>query len=337
MRAPSDRPTPESLGPAMTENSRRLKITPTAQRRFGVDDVIEVSGLRKAYGSVVAVEDVSFTVRPGEIFGILGPNGAGKTTAVESVAGLRRPDAGTIRVLGLDPARDGRRLRQRLGVQLQHATLPDRLKVWEALELFASFYRAPADWRLLIEQWDLTEKRNASFASLSGGQCQRLFIALALVGDPDVVILDELTSGLDPQARLATWDLIRAVRDAGTTVVLVTHFMDEAERLCDRLAIIDEGRVVAHGSPRELIDGLGAQSSVRFTANGSELGFLDAVAGVSRVVREGHEAVVHGRGPILARVVGALAEHDIDPVDLRAEQPSLEDVFLAITGRQLRD
>jgi len=218
-----------------------------------MDDVIEVSGLRKTYGSLVAVDDLSFSIRAGEIFGVLGPNGAGKTTTVESIAGLRRPDAGTVRVLGLDPVADGPTLRQRLGVQLQQATLPDRLKVWEALELFASLYEAPADWRRLIEQWDLTEKRNATFASLSGGQRQRLFIALALVGDPEVVILDELTSGLDPQARRDTWEMIRAVRDAGTTVVLVTHFMDEAERLCDRLAIIDGGRIVAQGPPRDLI------------------------------------------------------------------------------------
>jgi ABC-2 type transport system ATP-binding protein len=302
-----------------------------------VDNVIEVSGLRKTYGSLVAVDDVSFSVRRGEIFGILGPNGAGKTTTVESIAGLRRPDAGTVRVLGLDPERGGRQLRQRLGVQLQQATLPERLKVWEALELFASFYKAPADWRRLLGQWDLTEKRNASFADLSGGQRQRLFIALALVGDPEVVMLDELTSGLDPQARRATWELVRAVRDAGTTVVLVTHFMDEAERLCDRLAVLDEGRIVAQGSPQDLIAGLEVEPRVRFTANASELVFLEAVAGVSRVTREGSDAVVYGRGPILARVASALDEHDIDPLDLRAEQPSLEDVFMALTGKQLRD
>ncbi len=302
-----------------------------------MDDVIEVRGLRKSYGSVVAVDDVSFSVRRGEIFGILGPNGAGKTTTVESVAGLRQPDAGTVRVLGLDPERDGRRLRQRLGVQLQQATLPERLKVGEALQLFASFYEAPADWRRLLEEWDLTGKRDAYFASLSGGQRQRLFIALALVGDPEVVILDELTSGLDPQARRATWELVRAVRDAGKTVVLVTHFMDEAERLCDRLAVIDEGRIVAQGSPRQLIDGLAVEPRVRFAADGLDLDFLDHVAGVSRVTRDGVDAVVHGRGPILARVAGALAERQIDPRDLRTERPSLEDVFLALTGKRLRD
>ncbi len=303
----------------------------------GMEDVIEVTGLRKAYGSVVAVDDVSLSVRRGEIFGILGPNGAGKTTTVESIAGLRRPDAGTVRVLGLDPQVDGRRLRQRLGVQLQQATLPERLKVGEALQLFASFYEAPADWRRLLEQWGLAEKRNATFAGLSGGQRQRLFIALALVGDPEVVILDELTSGLDPQARRATWELIRAVRDTGTTVVLVTHFMDEAERLCDRLAVIDKGRVVAQGSPRDLIAGLGVRTRVRFSANGSDLGFLDAVPDVSEVTREGREVVVHGRGPILARVAAALAEHGIEPPDIRTEQASLEDVFLALTGRHVRD
>jgi len=258
-------PRRESLATAMAQSAPRRTLTV-------MDNVIEVSGLRKTYGSLVAVQDVSFSVRRGEIFGVLGPNGAGKTTTVESIAGLRRPNAGAIRVLGLDPERDGRQLRQRLGVQLQQATLPDRLKVWEALELFASFYQAPADWRRLVEEWDLTEKENASFASLSGGQRQRLFIALALVGDPEVVILDELTSGLDPQARRATWELVRAVRDAGTTVVLVTHFMDEAERLCDRLAIIDEGRIVASGSPRDLIDGIGVEPHVRFTAHGSDLG-----------------------------------------------------------------
>ena len=205
-----------------------------------MDNVIEVSGLRKAYGSLVAVEDVSFSVRRGEIFGILGPNGAGKTTTVESIAGLRRPDAGTIRVLGLDPERDGRQLRQRLGVQLQQATLPERLKVWEALELFASFYKAPADWRRLLGQWDLTEKRNASFADLSGGQRQRLFIALALVGDPEVVILDELTSGLDPQARRATWELVGAVRDAGTTLPILWNSAGR-EYNPDFIVIEDDG------------------------------------------------------------------------------------------------
>ncbi len=302
-----------------------------------MDNVIDVRGLRKTYGPVVAVDDVSFSVGRGEIFGILGPNGAGKTTTVESLAGLRRPDGGTVRVLGLDPQSDGRRLRQRLGVQLQAATLPERLKVREALDLFSSFYERPADWKRLMEQWGLGDKANAAFASLSGGQRQRLFIALALVGDPEVVILDELTSGLDPQARRATWDLVRSVRDAGTTVVLVTHFMDEAERLCDRLAIVDEGRIVTQGSPPELVASLAAESRVRFTAGETELAFLADVAGVSRLGHESEEAVVYGRGPLMARVASALAQHEIHPHDLRSEQPSLEDVFLTLTGKHLRD
>ncbi|CAN5189078.1 ABC transporter ATP-binding protein [soil metagenome] len=302
-----------------------------------MENVIEVSGLRKSYGPVVAVDEVSFTVRQGEIFGIVGPNGAGKTTTVESVAGLRRPDCGHVRVLGLDPQRDGRQLRQRVGVQLQQATLPERLKVREALDLFASFYERPVDWQRLMEQWGLADKRNAAFASLSGGQRQRLFIALAMVGEPEVVILDELTSGLDPQARRTTWELVRSVRDAGTTVVLVTHFMEEAERLCDRVAIIDAGRIVEQGSPKELVAALALQSRIRFSANGSELAFLDGVPGVTRVALEGDEVVVHGRGPIMARVASALADHEIHPLDLRSEQASLEDVFLAHTGRHLRD
>jgi len=303
-----------------------------------MDAIIEVEGLRKAYGRTVAVDDISFTVNRGEIFGILGPNGAGKTTTVETVAGLRSPDAGRLRVLGLDPHHQGPELRQQLGLQLQQAALPERIKVWEALELFSSFYRHPRDWRQLLEQWGLGEKRNAAFAGLSGGQRQRLFIALALVGDPELVILDELTAGLDPQARRATWELVAAIRDAGTTVVLVTHFMDEAERLCDRLAIIDEGRIVAQGAPAELIRPLSTESQVRFTvAAGFDGAWLEGVAGVSRVVKEGHQVVVHGTGPLMARVATALADRDLAAADLRSEQATLEDVFLALTGRRLRD
>jgi len=303
-----------------------------------MDAIIEVEGLRKVYGRTVAVDDISFSVDRGEIFGILGPNGAGKTTTVETVAGLRSPDAGRLRVLGLDPQREGNELRQRLGLQLQQAALPERIRVGEALELFASFYRHPLDWRQLLEQWGLAEKRDAAFATLSGGQRQRLFIALALVGAPELVILDELTAGLDPQARRATWELVAAIRDAGTTVVLVTHFMDEAERLCDRLAIVDEGRIVARGAPAELISSLTAESRVRFsTTNGFDATWLEGVAGVSQVVREGHQVVVHGTGPLMARVATALADRDLAMVDLRSEQATLEDVFLSLTGRRFRD
>jgi ABC-2 type transport system ATP-binding protein len=215
--------------------------------------VIEISSLRKVYGETVAVSDVSFTVDSGEIFGILGPNGAGKTTTVELLSGLRRRDGGTVRVLGMDPDHDGAALRELVGVQLQESELPERIRVREALELYSSFYRDPADWRELLDVLGLSARRDARFGTLSGGQKQRLSIALALVGDPRVAVLDELTTGLDPAARRETWALIESVRNRGVTVVLVTHFMDEAERLCDRVAVIDAGRTVAVDTPAALI------------------------------------------------------------------------------------
>ncbi len=219
--------------------------------------VISVEHLRKQYGERVAVADVSFAVEAGEIFGLLGPNGAGKTTAVECVAGLRVPDGGTVRVLGLDPHRDGAELHQRVGVQLQASELPERMRVGEALDLHCAFYRDPADPDRLLDLLGLTEQRGVAFKKLSGGQRQRLSIALALVGNPEVALLDELTTGLDPGARREAWALIRAIRDSGVTVLLVTHFMDEAQRLCDRVAVVDRGRVVALDSPAELTASLG--------------------------------------------------------------------------------
>jgi ABC-2 type transport system ATP-binding protein len=215
--------------------------------------VIDVSQLSKRYGERYAVHDVSFAVEAGEIFGIVGPNGSGKTTTVESIEGLRTPDSGEIRVLGLHPTKDRAELRARMGIQLQESQLPDRLKVWEALDLYASFYRDPVDWRRLLDEVGLAEKRDTVFAKLSGGQKQRLSIALALIGRPEIAVLDELTTGLDPQARRDTWQLIRTIRDRGVTVMLVTHFMDEAERLCDRLAVMRAGRVVAIDTPAALI------------------------------------------------------------------------------------
>jgi ABC-2 type transport system ATP-binding protein len=226
--------------------------------------VVEVQGLRKHYGDRSVVDGVSFEVADGEIFGLVGPNGAGKTTTVECIEGLRRPDAGHIRVLGLDPQRHGRRLRRVLGVQLQESRLPDRLKVWEAIDLFATFYENPADTAELLELLGLTEHRNVRFAKLSGGQQQRLSIALALVGQPQVAVLDELTTGLDPQARRDTWTLIEQIRDRGVSILLVTHFMDEAERLCDRLAVIDRGRIVALDSPAGIVARAGGTHRLRF-------------------------------------------------------------------------
>jgi ABC-2 type transport system ATP-binding protein len=215
--------------------------------------VIEVKGLRKAYAGRVAVDGVSFSVQRGEIFGMVGPNGAGKTSIIEALAGLRHPDGGIVRVLGHDPGRERRVLAQRIGVQLQQASLPDRLRVGEALDLFASFYREPADRRRLLDDWDLAEHRTKAFADLSGGERQRLFVALAFMGSPELVFLDELTTGLDPHARRGTWKLIRDIRAKGVTVLLVTHFMDEAEQLCDRIAVVDRGRIVALDRPAVLV------------------------------------------------------------------------------------
>ncbi|MEJ3747204.1 ABC transporter ATP-binding protein [Actinomycetes bacterium KLBMP 9797] len=296
--------------------------------------VIEVTNLRKEYGDVVAVDDVSFTVEPGEIFGILGPNGAGKTTTVECVEGLRQRDGGTVRVLGLDPGRDGTALRQRLGVQLQQSELPEKLKVWEALDLYSSFYRQPADWRELLDLLGLSDRRDARYGTLSGGQKQRLSIALALVGDPEIAVLDELTTGLDPAARRDTWALIESVRNRGVTVVLVTHFMEEAERLCDRVAVIDAGRVVAVDTPAGLTARVQGEQRIRFTVAGP-LPSLSGLPEVTGVRRSGDQIEVTGTGNLLFAVAAALATHDIVPRDLRMEHATLDDAFLALTGTQL--
>ncbi len=302
-----------------------------------MNDVIEVANLYKRYGETMAVSDISLRVRRGEIFAIVGPNGAGKTTTVEMVAGLRRPDGGTVRVLGLDPHRDDAALRQRIGVQLQQAALPDRLRVGEAVDLFATFFRRTVSGDRLLEAWGLAERRQAAFANLSGGQQQRLFIVLALLNDPEVVFLDELTTGLDPQARRATWEAVRAIRERGKTVVLVTHFMDEAQALADRVAIVDRGALVALDTPAALIAGLHAGSTVHFTmANGYDPAPLGALPGVRQVTREGARVSVRGDGPLLARVATALAGAGVEPLDLRLDRADLEDVFLALTGRRIR-
>lgn len=301
-----------------------------------MDQVIVVENLHKTYGKTVAVEDVSFEVNQGEIFGILGPNGAGKTTTVECLQGLRDADSGAMRVLGLDPRSDGDRLRPRIGSQLQVSALPGRLTVRESLKLFASFSQNSLNVDELIERWGLADRRDTAFDDLSGGQRQRLFIALAFLTDPEIVFLDELTQGLDPQARRSTWELVREIRDQGKTVVLVTHFMDEAEYLCDRLAIIDQGKVVALDTAQQLIDQLGLPVRVRFTTDVDDLNWLEAIPEVDSVHRSGASVEVLGTGPVLALVAARLVEHDILPTDLRAERPTLEDAFLALTGRQLR-
>jgi ABC-2 type transport system ATP-binding protein len=295
--------------------------------------VIEVQHLHKSYGDTVAVDDVSFAVHQGEIFGILGRNGAGKTTTVESIEGLRTPDRGTISVLGLDPRTDRAELTQRLGAQLQDSQLPDRLQVAEALELYSSFYRAPADWHALMDVLGLAGKRTTRFGRLSGGQKQRLSIALALVGNPQVVVLDELTTGLDPQARRDTWALIEGVRDRGVTIVLVTHFMEEAERLCDRVALIDAGRVVALDTPAALAGRVQADQRIQFQPSVPlDDALLASLPDVTSVTRRGGVVVVTGNSNALNAVTSVLARHQIVAQQLRVEQASLEDAFIALTS-----
>jgi ABC-2 type transport system ATP-binding protein len=300
---------------------------------------IVVDTLRKHYDDVRAVDGVSFEVGRGEIFGLVGPNGAGKTTTIECLEGLRRPTEGRVSVLDLDPERQGNELRERIGVQLQQSSLPDRLRVAEAMDLFSAFYRKTLDWRPLLRELGLEEKARAAFAKLSGGQKQRLFIALALLNDPDIIFLDELTTGLDPQARRAMWDLVKSIRDRGKTVFLTTHYMEEAEQLCDRVAVMDHGRIVALDTPGRLIDSLRAENSVVFVTDAPlDLALLKAIPGASRVEQSGGRVIVFGRDDqLVVRVVMALSAAKIRFRDLRTEQPSLEDVFLALTGKAMRD
>ena len=292
--------------------------------------VIEVQGLTKRYGAHLAVDDVGFTVTEGEIFGILGVNGAGKTTTVECLQGLRRPDSGRMRVLGLDPRKARSQLRALVGSQLQASALPDRLRVNEAVLLFGDGDRYSA-YRLL-ETWNLAALGRTSFASLSGGQRQRLFIALALLNEPRVVFFDELTQGLDPLARGEVWGAIRDVRDRGTTVVLVTHFMDEAEALCDRVAVMRAGRVVDAGTPAELIARHARATTVSFTPPASfDPAVLTALPGVDGVERHGQRIRVMGTNQLIAPVCAAvLGDDQLGPPDMRVHHPDLEDALIAL-------
>ena len=292
--------------------------------------VIEADGLTKRYGEHVAVDDIGFTVTEGEIFGILGTNGAGKTTTVECLQGLRRPDSGHMRVLGLDPRTAGSRLRALVGSQLQASALPDRLRIDEAVRLFGDGDRRSAD--RLLDTWDLSALRRSSFASLSGGQRQRLFVALALLNEPLVVFFDELTQGLDPLARSDVWGAISDVRDRGTTVVLVTHFMDEAEALCDRVAVMRSGRIVETGTPAELIARHARSTTVTFTPPVSfDPAALAALPGVDGVSRHRDRITVVGDNRLIAPVCAAvLGDDDLGPPDLRVHHPDLEDALIAL-------
>lgn len=304
----------------------------------GPMSVIEVTDLRKSYGGRPAVDGVSFAVEEGEIFGILGPNGAGKTTTVECVEGLRVPDAGRVRVTGLDPVADHARVARVLGAQLQQSELQPKLTVREALELYASFYPHPLDWAPLAERLGLTAKLATRFAKLSGGQKQRLFIALALIGNPRVVVLDELTTGLDPRARRDTWQLIEDVRAGGVTVLLVTHFMEEAQRLCDRIAVIDRGRLAALDTPAGLIRRSAGATVISFTPSAPlddrDLAALPALASVDR--KDGRITLA-GTDETVNAVITLLARHRVTAHQLRVVDATLDDAFLDLTKADTKE
>jgi ABC-2 type transport system ATP-binding protein len=298
--------------------------------------VIEARGLVKRYGSLLAVDDISFSVRAGEIFGLLGPNGAGKTTTLEMIEGLRRPDAGEATVLGRSIRRDSRAIKERIGVQLQTTALPPKMTVAEAIDLFGAFYAHRRPTADLLSEFDLTEKADALTESLSGGQVQRLSIALALVNDPEIVFLDEPTTGLDPQARLNLWDVIDGVRARGKTVILTTHYMEEAERLCDRLAVVDRGRIVAMGTPSGLIAEYAPGATIEFDTPTPDLALFRGLDGVERADLDGERVSLTTRQPerVLAQIFAP--GHALSVRDLHVHQGRLEDVFIALTGRKLR-
>ena len=301
--------------------------------------VIAVSNLGKRYGRTVAVDDVSVEVFEGEIFGLIGPNGAGKTTTMECMEGDRVPDKGTISVLGLDPRRDANALRQRIGVQHQEAQLQKRIKVWEAVDLWRSLYPRVVDADALLARLGLEAKRNAWFMTLSGGQKQRLFIALALIHEPEVVFLDELTTGLDPQARRAIWALVTGIRDRGTTVFLTTHLMEEAERLCDRVAIIEHGRIIELGTPEELVQKHCPERMVVFTSDDSNVTErMQRLGAVERAEGSPATYAISGAGDdFVTDVINIIAHEGIRVRGFRTEIPTLEDVFLKLTGHGIRD
>jgi ABC-2 type transport system ATP-binding protein len=302
--------------------------------------LVRVDRFRKTYGSVVAVDEISFDVREGEIFGLIGPNGAGKTTTMECIEGFRRPDRGSISVLGLDPVRDVYKLQHRIGVQLQQAQLQKRIKVWEAVHLWTSLYRKPASHgEALLQQLGLADKRHAWFMTLSGGQKQRLFIVLALINDPELVFLDELTTGLDPQARRAIWDLVRGIRSRGKTVLLTTHLMEEAERLCDRVAIIEHGRIIDIDTPEQLVARHVTERTVVITtADAAAEERFRAIPAIESVVRQDDRFTLRGSGSgFVTSVIQCLSEAKITVTDFRTVQPTLEDVFLKLTGHSIRD
>jgi ABC-2 type transport system ATP-binding protein len=297
---------------------------------------VEITHLRKTYGPLTAVDDVSLSVAEGEIFGILGPNGAGKTTTVECAIGLRNADSGTVRLLGLDPRTERDEIREIVGVQLQTGTQPAKLRVGEILEEYQSFYREPADVGELMDVLGLTAKRGDYYRNLSGGQRQRLSVALALVGRPKIAVLDEMTTGLDPQARRDTWELIEGIRGRGVTIVLVTHFMEEAERLCDRVALIDNGRVVALDTPAALAERARGGRTMRFRPSAPfDDRLLTGLPEVTGLEHAGQHVTVTGTGELVSAVILALHAAGVTTRDVQLDSSNLEDAFVKLTGSQL--
>ena len=304
-----------------------------------MNPAIVVDDLTRTYGELVAVDGVSFEVSPGEIVGLIGPNGAGKTTLLECLEGLRTPSGGSVRVLDVDPAHPTPAWRTRIGVQLQTAALPPKIKVREAMSLFASLYDHPADTDELLEELGIAAKRDAYVEKLSGGQRQRVFIALALINRPELVFLDELTTALDPQARLAMWDVVRSIREGGATVLMTTHDMDEAEALCDRVGVVDHGRLIALDTVPNLVASLGGGAEVELrTSRPVTAEALDGVDGVSNLRIRGCQVRLHApdtRFP--QRIIEALEATGVVVSDVRVSAPDLEDVFLSLTGRSMRE
>jgi ABC-2 type transport system ATP-binding protein len=320
---------PASVAERLDARADRLEVAARLGR-----PAVEIAHLRKTYGAVAAVDDVSFSVAEGEIFGILGPNGAGKTTTVECAIGLRSPDSGTIRLMGLDPHADRDEVHEIVGVQLQASAMPDRLKVGEILDMYQSFYREPADIGELVGALGLPGKLNDYYKTLSGGQRQRLSVALALIGRPKIAVLDEMTTGLDPQARRDAWELIDGIRARGVTILLVTHFMAEAERLCDRVALIDHGRIVALDTPSGLAAQAQGGKTVRFLPSAPfDDRLLSELPEVARVEREGSRVVVTGTGELANAVILALAASGVTARDVQIDSSNLEDAFVKIIGR----
>src|SRR5215469_3921453 len=311
-------------------------IAPGSQAEAASRPAVEISHLRKTYGPLVAVDDVSFSVTEGEIFGILGPNGAGKTTTVECAIGLRSPDSASIRLMGIDPQADKAKIHEITGVQLQSGAFPAKLRVGEIIDMYRSFYRHPAEVSELTGALGLADKRNSYFRSLSGGQQQRLSVVLALIGAPRIAVLDEMTTGLDPQARRDAWELIEHVRDRGTTVLLVTHFMEEAERLCDRVALIDSGRIVAVDTPAGLTARAMGAKNVRFLPSAPfDESLLTRLPEVTAIEHDGHQIVVTGTGELATAVIVAMHAAGVEAQDVRIDASTLEDAFVRLTGKRL--